>query len=186
MTEFYYGKQPAVKREIVELVVDFHTATIQNEQIGTVQSHKYIENPLNSRLDWQHSEAVEENLEQPVLSEGAVRDVLLYARKEDGGAIGDRNKQFTKYMLPTAAIRRCKVSSPALRSMLLAVTAVGSNANKQAYILLFLDPLAFRLFCVCDAIALCVLALLTWKQVGTPASGWKDDYRESGRRNRPY
>lgn len=59
-------------------------------------------------------------------------------------------------MLPTAAIRRCKASSPALISMLLAVTAVGSNANKQAYILLFLDPLKFRFFCVCDAIALCV------------------------------
>lgn len=37
--------------ETVELVVDFHTATIQNEQMGTVQSHKYIENPSNSRLD---------------------------------------------------------------------------------------------------------------------------------------
>jgi len=60
------------------------------------------------------------------------------------GAIGDCNKQFTKYMLPTAAItiRRCKVSSPALICMLLlAVTAVGSNVIKHAYILLFLDPL---------------------------------------------
>lgn len=117
--------------ETVELVVDFHTATIQNEQMRMVQSHKYIENPSNSRLDWQHSEAVEENPEQPVLSEGAVRDVLpvFYARKEVGGAIGDRNKQFIKYMIPTAAIRRCKVSSPALICMLLlVVTVVGSNA----------------------------------------------------------
>jgi len=37
--------------ETVELVVDFHTATIHNEQMGKVQSHKYIENTSNNRLD---------------------------------------------------------------------------------------------------------------------------------------
>lgn len=48
----------------------------------------------------------------------------------------------TKYMLPSAAIRRYKVSSRGLICMLLlAVTAVGSNDIEQAYILLFLDPL---------------------------------------------
>lgn len=81
--------------ETVQFVVDFYTATIQNGKMVMVQSHKYMEIHWTTDwtgLDWQHSDAVEERPEQPVLSEGAVRDVLLVfkAKKEDGRATEDQ------------------------------------------------------------------------------------------------